>query len=82
MATHSSVLAWDMDRGAWQALVHGVTKELLRHHSVNKTTTICTTLDFLYLLICGHTGCFLVLVVENNATVNVGVCVSFQISEL
>ena len=28
MATHSSVLAWDhpMDRGAWQAKVHGVTK--------------------------------------------------------
>ena len=28
MATHSSVLAWDnpMDRGAWWAIVHGVTK--------------------------------------------------------
>ena len=28
MATHSSVLAWriPMDRGAWQAAVHGVTK--------------------------------------------------------
>ena len=28
MATHSSVLAWrtPMDRGAWQATVHGVTK--------------------------------------------------------
>ena len=28
MATHSSVLAWriSMDRGAWQARVHGVTK--------------------------------------------------------
>ena len=27
MATHSSVLAWriPMDRGAWQATVHGVT---------------------------------------------------------
>ena len=26
MATHSSILAWriPMDRGAWQALVHGV----------------------------------------------------------
>ena len=30
MATHSSVLAWKnpMDRGAWWATVHGVTKEL------------------------------------------------------
>ena len=26
MATHSSVLAWRMDRGAWLATVHGVTK--------------------------------------------------------
>ena len=28
MATHSSILAWEipMDRGAWQATVHGVAK--------------------------------------------------------
>ena len=26
MGTHSSILAWD--RGAWQAIVHGVTKSL------------------------------------------------------
>ena len=28
MVTHSSILAWKipMDRGAWQATVHGVTK--------------------------------------------------------
>ena len=28
MATHSGVLAWrnPMDRGAWRAIVHGVTK--------------------------------------------------------
>ena len=28
MATHSSILAWriPMDRGAWQAVVHGVVK--------------------------------------------------------
>ena len=32
MATHSSVLAWGnpMDGGAWQAIVHGVKKELHR----------------------------------------------------
>ena len=30
MATHSSILAWriPMDRGAWQATVHGVTKTI------------------------------------------------------
>ena len=29
MATHASILAWEnlMDRGAWQATVHGITKE-------------------------------------------------------
>ena len=28
MATHSSILAWEivMDRGAWQATVHGLAK--------------------------------------------------------
>ena len=30
MATHSSILAWriPMDRGAWQATVHGITNSL------------------------------------------------------
>ena len=27
IATHSSILAWEMDRGAWWATVHGVAKE-------------------------------------------------------
>ena len=33
-ATHSSILAWriPMDRGAWQAIVHGVTKSQRRLH--------------------------------------------------
>ena len=32
MATHSSILAWKfpMDRGAWWAIVHGVTKSQTR----------------------------------------------------
>ena len=32
MATHSSILAWriPMDRGAWQAIVHGITKSRTR----------------------------------------------------
>ena len=30
MATHSSILVWgnSMNKGAWQAIVHGVKKEL------------------------------------------------------
>ena len=32
MATHSSIVAWriPMDRGAWQAMVHGVAKSQTR----------------------------------------------------
>ena len=32
MATHSSILAWriPLDRGAWQATVHGLTKSQTR----------------------------------------------------
>ena len=32
MATHSSILAWriPMDRGAWQATVHGVAESQIR----------------------------------------------------
>ena len=26
MATHSNILAWKMERGAWRAIVHGVAK--------------------------------------------------------
>ena len=39
MATQSSTLAWEiMDRGAWQAIVHGVAKELA---TTSATTTTC-----------------------------------------
>ena len=33
MATHSNVFAWGnlMDRGTWQAVVHGVAKSRTRH---------------------------------------------------
>ena len=38
MATHSSILAWriPIDRGAWQATVHGVTKSwtCITHHII------------------------------------------------
>ena len=40
MATHSSILAWriPMDRGAWQATVHGVAR--VRHNLVTKPINI------------------------------------------
>ena len=35
MTTHSSILAWriPMDRGAWRATVHGVTKSWMTEHA-------------------------------------------------
>ena len=40
MVTHSSILAWriPMDRGAWQAAVHGVAKSRTRLKQVSKHT--------------------------------------------
>ena len=39
MATHSSILAWriPMDRGAWRAIVHGVTKSRTRLKQLSST---------------------------------------------
>ena len=38
MATHSSILGNLMDRGAWQAMVHGVAKELYMTKPLNTGT--------------------------------------------
>ena len=42
MATHSSILAWEdlMDRGAWQAIVHGVTKMTDMTEQINENKDI------------------------------------------
>ena len=42
MATHSSILAWriPMDRGAWQAVVHGVTKSQTQLKQLNMGTVL------------------------------------------
>ena len=42
MTTHSSILAWriPMDRGAWQATVHGVTKSQTRLKPLNTGTNL------------------------------------------
>ena len=49
MATHSSILAWriTMDRGAWRATVHGVTKswtqlkQLSIHIDIDVRNNVC-----------------------------------------
>ena len=52
MATHFSILAWriPMDRGAWQATVHGVARD--GHDLATKptTTNINYYISFLFLL--------------------------------
>ena len=47
MAIHSSILAWriPMDRGAWQATVHGLQR--VRHDWAAKQSTGCLRLNFL-----------------------------------
>ena len=42
MATHSSILAWEnpMDRGAWQATVHGVARSWTQLSNYTTTTTV------------------------------------------
>ena len=44
MAIHSSILAWriSMDRGAWQAAVHGVAKS--RTHLSDRASTVAVCL--------------------------------------
>ena len=51
MATHSSILVWKnpMDRGAWQAAIHGVRKELdMTEHA---RTAVVPSIDFTYCVI-------------------------------
>ena len=45
MATHSSILAWriPMDKGAWWATIHGVSKSLTRL-STHKKSYCCVVL--------------------------------------
>ena len=44
-ASHSSILAWEMDRGAWWATVHGVAKELDMTQQLKRQTPPVTA-DF------------------------------------
>ena len=52
MATHSSILVWRIpkDIGAWQALVHGVTKELDKNYQLknNNYIYVCVCASYAY----------------------------------
>ena len=51
-ATHSSVLAWriPMDRGAWEATVHGVRESLTQLSNKAHTQVVIGRKAFVYLL--------------------------------
>ena len=40
MASHSSIFAWEMDEGAWWAMVHGIAKSQTTEHTQMKTYNI------------------------------------------
>ena len=44
MATHSSILAWKipMDRGVWQAMVHGIAQSNVTERLNSRENVACT----------------------------------------
>ena len=58
MATHSSILAWmiPMDRGAWQATVHGVTKSQIKlsNQAQHSTALYVYIHTYVCVFLCAH----------------------------
>ena len=81
MSTHSNILAW---RIAWTEEPGGVQSTGLQrvgHDWVTNTRShTYTYILFIHLSVDGHLGCFHTLAIINNADMNIGVHVSFQIS--
>ena len=52
MAIHSSIFAWkiSIDRGLWQAMVHGVVKSYMAEHTHRHTTPNTFCFIFLHVL--------------------------------
>ena len=73
-----SCLENPMNRGAWRATVHGVTKSQTRLSDWAGTYTH-TTSFFIRSSVAEHLGWFHVLVIVNSAEMNIGIHVSFWI---
>ena len=68
-----------MNRGAWQAAVHGVTRSQTQLSAFHIYICVCAHHIFIHLSVDGQLGSFPVLALINSAAMNVRVHVFFQI---
>ena len=75
VATHSSILAWKnpIDRGAWWATVHGITKESDTTQWLKQQPGQATFFFFVHASVDARLDCFHFLSVINDAAVNIHV---------
>ena len=69
-----------MDREAWRAAIHGVTKSQTRLSNWTKYSIVYVYhVFFIHSLLCGHLDCFHVLTTVNSVVMNVELPLSFEL---